>query len=102
MPMPDPAAAMDREFALAAPRYTWVHRLHVKVPLESMTDPWWRPENYNTAESVHRLGPDDRWRWPTRRQFFDADAAYKRAHLLKRWGATVRVESRRVEWTEAA
>jgi hypothetical protein len=91
--------ANDEWYAFGGKKYTWVYRLHIRVPLASLRDPWWRPDDYDTTESYNRLGPDDPWRWPVRRQFFNSDAAYRRAHLLGRWGAKVRVEARRVEWT---
>lgn len=90
----------SKRFQFPWQRYTWVHRLHIKVPLESLTNPSWRPEGYDTRESYNRLDDGQPWRWPKRRQFFSADHAYRRAYLLERWGAEVRVESRRVEWTE--
>lgn len=79
---------------------TYVYRLHVTVPHESLTDPAWRPEGYDTWDSYQRIIDDyEVWRWPQANLYLSASGAEKRAVLLRRMGATVRIErSLVVEW----
>lgn len=85
-------------------RQVYVYRLVVVVPPESLTDPEWRPANWE--ERVEEIGydpfdsgtdevgaPVERpWSWPKRRTFLSGAAASRNARRMREQGAAVTVE----------
>lgn len=74
---------------MASKHNTFVYRLEVEYPPGS-NKPGWEPEGWR-AEKGDASGWAPPFEWPRVRMYFNPHAAHKRAELLARWGATVRV-----------
>jgi len=78
----------------------FVYRLDITYP-EGSTEWGWEPEGewWKELSGGQGPGPDETFSWPQEHLYLSRSGASKRADLLRKWGATVRVEkSRPVEW----
>lgn len=71
-------------------RKTWAYRLIIEIPPECQAEDF-VPEELLEKES-YRDWDASPFRWPRRRLYFDWSSAQRRASMLTRWGAKVRVE----------
>lgn len=78
-------------------RAVFAYRLVIELPPECLV-PGFVPEELLDEESWRDWDASP-FRWPRRRLYFDFTSAQRRASMLHRWGADVRVERSRVtEW----
>jgi hypothetical protein len=79
----------------ASERAVFVYRLIVEIPPECLGRDF-VPDELREKET-YRDWYESPFRWPRRRLYLHWTSAAYRAAMLRRWGATVRVERSRVE-----
>lgn len=82
---------------MSGERNLYVYRLDITKPAGSDA-PDWIPDDWEAISKRHGWY-EPSFHWPTRRNYFSAEAAQRRAQLLREFGAGVAIMVGLVEWT---